>query len=66
MQRSQQLAAPLPEPAPNIIMTRTSSQQQNAPIPTTGGPANDVPAISSSNPENFYTLYSQVHYNVVT
>lgn len=66
MQRTQQLAAPLPEPQPNVVMMKTQSQQaQDSGYPTTGGPVNDVPAISTSNPENFYTLYSQIHYNVV-
>lgn len=68
-QRTEQLTAPLPEPKPTIVMARTSSAQQGGAAsqgPSVSGPANNVPAISSSNPENFYTLYSQIHYNVVT
>lgn len=67
-QRMEQVASPLPEPKPTLTMLRTSSGQQGGmgnQAPPVGGPANSVPAISSSNPENFYTLYSQVHYNVV-
>lgn len=58
---------PAPEPAPNIIYKRigSSAQQQSAAAPT-GGSVNQVPAISASNPDNFYVLYSQVNYNVVT
>ena len=58
---------PTPQPTPNIIYRRvgSSSQQQSAAAPT-GGSVNEVPAISASNPDNFYVLYSQVNYNVVT
>lgn len=67
-QRMEQVTSPLPEPKPTLTMLRTSSGQQGGmgnQAPSIGGPANSVPAISSSNSENFYTLYSQVHYNVV-
>jgi len=37
------------------------SQQQSM----KSGSATDVPLISSSNPDNFYTMYSQLIYNVV-
>ena len=40
-------------------------QPQEPQMTSSGGAASDVPAISSSNPSNFYTLYSQVSYNVV-
>lgn len=63
-----QMIGPLPEPKPTVLMARTSSGQQVAAgsqSPPVMGPANNVPPISSSNPENFYTLYSQIHYNVV-
>jgi hypothetical protein len=42
-----------------------SSAQQRSGAAPTGGPVNEVPAISASNPDNFYVLYSQVNYNVV-
>lgn len=68
-QRSEQLNTPLAEPKPTVVMARSSSgggqdTGANQPPPV-GESANSVPSISSSNPENFYTLYSQVHYNVV-
>jgi hypothetical protein len=58
---------PSPEPTPNIIYRRVgSSAQQTSGAAPTGGSVNEVPAISASNPDNFYVLYSQVNYNVVT
>jgi len=55
----------LPEPKPTLTMIRTANnQQQTSPIPN--GSLTDVPLISSSNPDNFYVLYSQLSYNVVT
>jgi hypothetical protein len=58
---------PAPAPAPNIIYRRVgSSAQQRSGAAPTGGPVNQVPSISASNPDNFYVLYSQVNYNVVT
>ena len=58
---------PAPEPTPNVVYKRigSSAQQQSGAAPT-GGSVNEVPAISASNPDNFYVLYSQVNYNVVT
>ena len=58
---------PTPAPAPNVIYRRVgySAQQRSGAAPT-GGPVNQVPSISASNPDNFYVLYSQVNYNVVT
>lgn len=54
----------LPEPAPNIIYRRAGGQQnQSTPLKT--GSATNVPSIPSSNPDNFYTMYSQMNYNVV-
>jgi hypothetical protein len=59
---------PAPAPAPNVIYRRvgSSAQQQSSGAAPTGGPVNQVPSISASNPDNFYVLYSQVNYNVVT
>jgi len=33
--------------------------------PKSSAPATQVPNIPSSNPDNFYALYSQLNYNVV-
>lgn len=55
-----------PAPAPDIVYIGGNSSQRSSVI--SGGdssPVTDVPLISSSNPNNFYTLYSQVNYNVV-
>lgn len=56
---------PEPEPKPNIVYAPSapSAPQQQQPLST--GAASDVPFIPSSNPDNFYTLYSQINYNVV-
>jgi hypothetical protein len=56
---------PSPEPKPDIIYTTTGNQQQGVAQDQQSGPITDVPLISSSNPDNFYTLYSQLNYNVV-
>lgn len=60
---------PEPEQKPNIIMmsSMTPPSQGSSTLlkSSPSGSASDVPAISSSNPSNFYTLYSQVNYNVV-
>lgn len=64
-----QITAPnvgaLIEPAPNVIMA-SSGEAGNQPQPAQQvEPAGDTPLIQSSNPENFYSLYSQLNYNVV-
>lgn len=55
----------LPETKPNVIYMKTSSQNKKTPSASTRGPLTDVPFIPSSNPDNFYSLYSQLNYNVV-
>lgn len=57
----------LPEPQPSLTMIRTSNNSnQQANVPLTNGALTDVPLINSANPDNFYVLYSQLSYNVVT
>ena len=56
---------PEPEPKPNIIYASSNPSSPPPQQPLKSGPASDVPAIPSSNPDNFYTLYSQISYNVV-
>ena len=57
----------LPEAKPSLTMIKTSNgQNQQANVPLTNGPLSDVPFINSANPDNFYALYSQLNYNVVT
>jgi len=56
----------LTEPAPNVIMmpsSQSNTQQSSMSRAPTNG--TDTPLISSSNPDNFYVLYSQLNYNVV-
>lgn len=51
------------EEEPEVIIQRISR-----PAPSTSAnpvSGSDVPAISSSNPNNFYTMYSRVQYNVI-
>lgn len=58
----------LPEPKPNIIYASSSSSKKKGNQmnqTSTNGPLTDVPMIRSSNPDNFYTLYSYSCYNVV-
>jgi hypothetical protein len=56
----------LSEPAPNVVMM-PSGQSNNQQSSISQAPTNgtDTPLISSSNPDNFYVLYSQLNYNVV-
>lgn len=48
---------------PEIVVQQTGDQGSQ---PLKTGSATQAPTIRSSNPENFYTLYSQVVYNVVS
>jgi len=56
---------PEPEPKPNIVYAPSGSSAPPQKQPLSTGSASDVPHIPSSNPDNFYTLYSQINYNVV-
>jgi hypothetical protein len=65
-QEKVQTLSSLSEPQPNIIMLPANQQQSTiSRAPSASGNVNSVPTIQSSNPENFYVLYSQVQYNVV-
>lgn len=61
---SNPISAP-PEPKPTIIYASNFSSPQRGQIPSKTGPLTDIPLIPSSNVDNFYSLYSQTHYNVV-
>jgi hypothetical protein len=64
--KSTQNVGELPEPKTSVIMApaaQNQPQQSSAPSLSTNG--TNVPLISSSNPDNFYVLYSQLNYNVV-
>lgn len=59
---------PLPEPTPNVVMAPATQAPTQQPTGSSGGgssTANSVPSIPSGNPNNFYSLYAQSHYNVV-
>jgi len=56
---------PEPEQKTRIVFTDASTSQSTQMLPTAAGKGNSLPTIMSSNPDNFYTLYSQIHYNVV-
>ena len=66
-QTQAQRVGPLPEPPPTIIPAPSVPSPSPAPSGPGGSnrPSNNVPFFATSNPDNFYTLYSQVHYNVV-
>lgn len=63
---SQRVGA-LPEPKANVIVASAPAQQQAQQSGYSQGkaPASDIPAIPSSNPNNFYAMYSKTVYNVV-
>jgi hypothetical protein len=57
---------PAPEPSPNVVIASPQSQGNAASPPSLSNqPSTNVPMIKSSNPDNFYVMYSQINYNVV-
>lgn len=56
-----------PEPGQKtqVVLTDATSGSQQDSVPAVTGSVADLPSIPSSNPDNFYVLYSQIHYNVV-
>jgi hypothetical protein len=55
-----------PEPKkPTTVIAQVPSQPPAQRKPSPAGSGTDVPKIRSSNPDNFYALYSQFNYNVV-
>lgn len=63
--QGEQKVTTLPEPKPTVIMPTPPKVEQPSQPPMNAGPLADVPLIPSANPDNFYVLYSQMHYNVV-
>jgi len=55
----------LPEPPPDVVVLENNKEQPSSVIARDSQTLTDVPLIPSGNPDNFYTLYSQVNYNVV-
>jgi hypothetical protein len=57
---------PAPAPKPNVVMLSSAQNNQSSTVlKSSPQAASNVPFIPSSNPDNFYVLYSQVNYNVV-
>ena len=58
----------LPEPKPDVIVAQQPQPKQQVSTqsqPNYDESVTDVPLIKSSNPDNFYILYSLLNYNVV-
>lgn len=56
---------PVGDPKPNVVVTKPNQQGGLPGMPTGQGQSTEVPAIASSNPSNFYTLYAKINYNLV-
>jgi len=57
----------LPEPTPNVVVASAPAQQpQQQEYPQGKAPSFEVPTLLTSNPNNFYAMYSKTVYNVVT
>lgn len=55
----------LPEPPADVVVLGNNKEQPSSVIASDSQTITDVPLIPSGNPDNFYTLYSQINYNVV-
>ena len=62
--RAETLGAPA-EPQTNVVVSAAAAPQPKVIPPTLSRDGNNLPNISSSNPDNFYILYSMANYNVV-
>ena len=56
---------PVGDPQPNIVVKKPNQKGGGPSMPTGKGQSTEVPAIASSNPSNFYTLYAKINYNLV-
>ncbi len=56
---------PVGDPQPNVVVKKPTQQGGGPGMPTGQGQSTEVPAIASSNPSNFYTLYAKINYNLV-
>jgi hypothetical protein len=67
MPKSTENLGQLSEPNAQVVMLN-SPQAQSSQKPQSSlrsGSATDIPLFPSSNPDNFYSLYAQVNYNVI-
>ena len=66
LSKSSQNVGELAEPKTSVIMAPAAQNQPQQSSASSASPSEtNVPLISSSNPDNFYVLYSQLNYNVV-
>lgn len=64
--REAQQVGETPQAAPTVTIVPMPQPTRQASTPSSNaGQLTDVPMINSSNPDNFYVLYSQLSYNVV-
>ena len=56
---------PVGDPKPNVVVKKPTQQGGGPGMPVGQGQSTQVPAIASSNPSNFYTLYAKINYNLV-
>ena len=56
---------PVGDPKPNIVVKKPNQKGSGPSTPVGKGQSTEVPSIASSNPSNFYTLYSKINYNLV-
>jgi hypothetical protein len=58
---------PVADPKPNVVMKKAAAPAAPAaPQGSSGSPTTSIPSIPSADPDNFYVMYSKMHYNVVT
>jgi len=57
---------PVSEPAPQVVLSDPGQTSAGAAPPQkSSATANDIPSIPTSDPSNFYRMYTQLTYNVV-
>ena len=58
---------PIADPKPNVVMKKAAAPASPAaPQGSSGSPTTSIPSLPSADPDNFYVMYSKMHYNVVT
>ena len=63
--KTPQSVPPLEDPTPNVIVSTIPSGSPSTDTLGIKGSSTKVPMIKTSNPDNFYVLYSKLMYNVV-
>lgn len=62
--RAEALGSPT-EPQTNVVVSTAAAPQPRVVPPSLKRDSNNLPVVPSSNPDNFYILYSMANYNVV-